>query len=87
MYLGIKNAPGTFPRVIDVILSTLKWHSSLVYLEYIINCLKKIEENIELDNKFLSLQPSTGVNLKWKKCLFFTDTIDCLGHKIGPGRL
>lgn len=33
---GLKNCPGTFKLIIDVILSTAKWKYALVYLEDIV---------------------------------------------------
>lgn len=34
--LGLMNAPGTFLRAIDVILSTDKWKHALIYLDDIV---------------------------------------------------
>lgn len=33
MLFGVKNAPATFRRVIDVVLATVKWQFALVYLD------------------------------------------------------
>jgi hypothetical protein len=35
----------------------------------------------------LTLLRTTGLSLKLKKCRFFCDTVDYLGHVIRPGRL
>lgn len=36
MSFGLKNASGTFQRVIEVILSTVKWNFALHYVDYVI---------------------------------------------------
>jgi hypothetical protein len=38
-------------------------------------------------NEALALLGDAGLSLKLKKCLFFADTVDYLGHVICPGRL
>lgn len=38
-------APGTFRRVIDVILSHVKWTYAIVYLYYVIVFSKSVEEH------------------------------------------
>jgi hypothetical protein len=34
--MGLSSAPGTFQRMMDVVLSGLKWTTCLVYLDEII---------------------------------------------------
>jgi len=36
MPFGLKNAPATFQRALDIILSGVKWQSCLVYLDDVI---------------------------------------------------
>jgi Reverse transcriptase (RNA-dependent DNA polymerase) len=36
MPFGLQNAPATYQRAIDIILSGLKWRTCLVYLDDII---------------------------------------------------
>lgn len=47
MPFGIKNAPGKFMRVVDVILATVKWKYSLVYLDDVIKFSKTAVEQLD----------------------------------------
>lgn len=38
MSFGLTNAPVTFQRMMDILLSGLKWVTCLVYLDYIVVC-------------------------------------------------
>ena len=87
MPFGLRNAPGTFQRAIDVILAQVRWQYSLVYLDDIVVFSKTGEEHIDHVRSVLSLLADAGVTLKLKKCFFFTDKIDYLGHVIRPGKL
>lgn len=85
--LGLKNAPATFQRAVDILLMTVKWQFALVYLEDIVTFSTTPRQHIEHTKKVLGLLSKAGVSLKLKKCRFFTTTIDYLGHVIRPGRL
>ena len=87
MPFGLKNAPGTFQRAADVILSKVKWQTALVYLDDVIVYSKTYEEHFEHLRTVLDLLKNAGVSLKLKKCHFFQKSCDYLGHKIGPGKL
>lgn len=87
MPFGLKNAPGTSQRVIDVIFSTVKWQTALVYLDDIVIYSNTIKAYIGRVQQVLQLLPNAGVTLKMNKCNFLTATIDYLGHVIRPERL
>lgn len=87
MPFGLKNAPGTFQRVIDVILSQVKWQYALVYLDDVIIFSKSVDEHFSHVSTGLQLFKSAGVSLKLKKCSLFTNKVDYLGHVIRPGKL
>lgn len=86
MPFGLRNAPGTFQRTMDVILSTVKWQFALVYLDDIVVFSRTPVEHIDHVRHVLTLLHDDGVILKLKKCRFFTDTIDYLSHVIRPRR-
>ena len=87
MPFGLTNAPATFQRALDVILSKFKWKTCLVYIDDIIIFSKTVDEHITHVDEVLSALRSSGVTLKIKKCRFFSDSVEYLGHIIRPGRL
>jgi Reverse transcriptase (RNA-dependent DNA polymerase) len=87
MPFGLCNAPATFQRSLDIILSRVKCKSCLVYLDDVIVFSRTIEEHFGHLQEVLSLLERAGITLKLSKCHFFKDTVDYLGHVIVPGRL
>lgn len=51
----------------DVILSSAKWQSALVYLDDIVIFSKSVEEHMQHARKVLTLPRDTGVTLKTQK--------------------
>jgi hypothetical protein len=87
MPFGLCNAPATFQRALDMILSKIKWNYALVYLDDVIIYPKSKEEHLRHLDEILSLLKGAGASLKLKKCHFFQPTVDYLGHVIHPGKL
>lgn len=87
MSFVFRNAPGTFQRKMDGILSSVNWQFALVYLDDIVTFSKSDEQNIDFVRKVLTLPQNTGVTLKLKKCRFFTENIYHLGYLILRERL
>ena len=46
MLFGLKNAPATFQRAIDIILAGVKWQHCLVYLDDVIVFLQSMESHL-----------------------------------------
>ena len=46
MPFGLKNAPTTFQRAVDIILSRVKWDTALVYLDDVIVYSRTVTEHI-----------------------------------------
>jgi RNase H-like domain found in reverse transcriptase/Reverse transcriptase (RNA-dependent DNA polymerase)/Integrase zinc binding domain/Chromo (CHRromatin Organisation MOdifier) domain/Integrase core domain len=84
---GLRNAPATFQRAIDIILSGIRWKTCLVYLDDVIVFSSNRDDHLAHVNEALTLLGNAGLSLKLKKCHFFADTVDYLGHVIRPGRL
>jgi Reverse transcriptase (RNA-dependent DNA polymerase) len=84
---GLRNAPATFQRAIDIILSGVKWKTFLVYLDDIIVFSDSRSVHLAHVVEVLTLLGNAGLSLKLKKCHFFSETVDYLGHVIRPGRL
>ena len=87
MPFGLRNAPATFQRAVDVILAGIKWQHCLVYLDDVIVFSNSVERHMVHVDHVLTLLRSAGVSLKLKKCNFFTQSVSYLGHVIRPGRL
>ncbi len=87
MLFGLTNAPATFQRALDIILSGYKWHTCLVYLDDVIVFSHTLGDHIEHVDAVLTALRGAGVSLKLRKCQFFTDRIRYLGHIIRPGTL
>lgn len=67
MPIGVRNAPGTFQRIMDVILSSIKWQFIFVYLDNIVIFSKSPEQYRGLTRKVLTIFENAGVTLKLKK--------------------
>ncbi|CAN8063812.1 unnamed protein product [Agarophyton chilense] len=84
MPFGLRNAPATFQRALDIILSKVKWTSALVYIHDVIIYSRSVEEHFAHVRTVLTLLAEAGVTLKLRKCVFFTRTVEYMGHIIGP---
>lgn len=84
MPFGLCNAPATFERLMETVLTGLQWDICLIYLDDIIVIAKSFEEMLEnLEKVFLRLS-SAGLKLKAKKCHIFAEQVEFLGHIISP---
>ena len=82
MPFGLCNAPATFQRLMDLVLTGLHWLSCLVYLDDIVIFGKSFEEH--LTNLASVLQRLRDANLKLQpaKCGLCKDEINFLGHVV-----
>jgi hypothetical protein len=87
MPFGLRNAPATFQRFVDITLSGLTWKTCLVYLDDIIVFSKTPTEHMAHLDAVLHRLYRAGRTLNLKKCHFFKETVDYLGHVIRPGQL
>lgn len=84
MAFGLKNAPGMFQRVMEVLHKKVKWQCALIYLDDFIILLRTPDEHIRHIRLILTLLQNAGVTLKFKICKFFSNRINQLGHVIQP---
>jgi Reverse transcriptase (RNA-dependent DNA polymerase) len=87
MPFGLRNAPATFQRFVDITLSGLTWKVCLVYLDDIIVFSRDTAEHMEYLDAALHRLYSAGLSLNLKKRKFFQESVDYLGHFIRPGKL
>lgn len=79
---GLCNGPATFHRVMDQVLSGLKWNVCLVYLDDVVICGKTFREHQDkLETVFLALQKAQ-LTLSLKKCTFAQNQVLCLEHQM-----
>ena len=87
MPLGLRNAPATFQRALDIILSGVRWQTCLIYLYEVIVFSKDAETHLRNVDEVPRLLGRNGVTLKLRKCSFFQPKVDYQGHAITPGKL
>jgi len=84
---GLTNAPATFQRALDIILSGLKWQICLVYLDDVIIFSSNAEQHVKDVETVLHCLSEAGVTLNLEKCTWFSDEVEYLGHIARPGQL
>lgn len=82
MPMGLSNSPGTFQRLMDIVLKDLKWQQCLRYKDDVIVFSKNFIEH--LLNLELVLQALERAKLKIKisKCRFAYTEVAFFGHLI-----
>jgi len=83
----LTNAPATFQRALDIILSGLKWQICLVYLDDVIIFSANAEQHVKDVDTVLHCLREAGVTLILEKCTWFSDEVEYLGHIVRPGHL
>ena len=82
MPMGLCNSPGTFQRLMDLVLKGLTWESVLVYIDDIVVYARSFGELKErLEGVFNRLR-AANLKLKPTKCRLFQREIVFLGHRI-----
>ncbi|MCP4454434.1 MAG: hypothetical protein GY809_23505, partial [Planctomycetes bacterium] len=82
MPFGLRNAPATFQRAMEVILRGLQWKLCMVYVDDVIVFGRTIEETMDRMEVVLDRLIQHGMKLKPKKCQLFKKEIHYLGHVI-----
>ena len=82
MPFGLCNAPATFERLMETVLTGLNWKICLIYLDDIIVIGKTFEEMIKNLDQVLDKLYQAGLKLKSRKCQLFSREVEFLGHVI-----
>ena len=77
---GLCNVPGTFERLIEIVLAGLHLETCLVYLDDIIVCGKTFEDMVKNIDEVLDRLREAGLKLKARKCQLFVKRVDFLGR-------
>ena len=87
MPMGLKNAPATFQRVMELVLKGLTPHQCLVYLDDIIVFGATFSDTLENMRRVLDRLREANLKLKAKKCFLFQTTLEYLGHVLSYNSL
>ncbi|MEE8326536.1 MAG: reverse transcriptase domain-containing protein [candidate division NC10 bacterium] len=80
MPMGLCNAPATFQRVMNVLLSGLTWNVCLCYIDDIIIFSRTFEEHmVTLEQIFVRIERA-NLKLRANKCFFCRKELLYLGH-------
>ena len=82
MPFGLANAPATFQRLMEVVLSGLARDACLVYLDDIIVIGKTLEQHNAHLEQVLTRIREAGLRLKLKKCKVAQQKVEYLGHVV-----
>ncbi|KMQ92398.1 enzymatic polyprotein endonuclease reverse [Lasius niger] len=83
MPFGLKNAPATFQRLMDNVLTGLQGNELFVYLDDIVVYARSLEEHkIKIENLMQRLRKA-NLQLQPEKCQFLRNEVVYLGHVIG----
>ena len=82
MAMGLCNAPATFQRTMNFVLRDVLGKKALVYLDDIIIYSKTWEDHLRDLREVFALLKKANFKLKLKKCQFFRQEVNYLGHSI-----
>ena len=82
MPFGLKNAPATFQRLMDRVLSGLQGIELFVYMDDIVIYAKSLEEHTQKLKNLLKRLESANLTLQTEKCSFLRKEVTYLGHVI-----
>ena len=82
MPFGLCNAPATFERLMDKVLTGLHWETLLVYLDDLIIFGKSIPEELTRLRQVFHRLRQANLKLKPKKCDLFKTKVSYLGHEV-----
>jgi len=80
MPFGLCNAPATFQRLMDMVLSGLQWSSCIVYIDDIIVVGRTFDEHLNNLKQVFERIEKAGLKLHPSKCQFLQPKVQFLGH-------
>jgi hypothetical protein len=76
------NSGSIFQNRVDRVLGDLKWQCCMPHIDDIIIYSKTIEEHLEHIKEVFRRLKEVGFHLKLRKCKFFMEQMEFLGHAI-----
>ena len=87
MPFGLTNAPGTFQRLMDLVLSGIQGVACLVYLDDVLVFSKSFDSHLERLTNVLQCFQKAGLKLRPEKCHFAKSSVEYLGHVLSKDGL
>lgn len=87
MPFGLKNAPATFQRIMNVVLTGLKERGVCVYIDDIVVFTNDYDSHLDLLQEVFIRFKNAGLFINIKKSRFLRPSIVYLGYKIGGGKM
>ena len=81
---GLVNSPGTFQRVMELVLGELNMAEVIFYLDDILVFSSTLEEHVSRLKAVFGRLSEYGLKLKGKKCQFLQREVLVLGHVVTP---
>ena len=82
MPFGLANAPATFERMMEQVLSGLHWEICLIYIDDVIVFSRTFEEHLVRLHQVLSRIKEANLKLSPSKCKLFRHSFEYLGHVV-----
>jgi len=79
---GLRNSGVAFQKTMQQILSPFSSSNIIIYIDDILLMTESFEEHISLMSKVLTTLSLYGIKIKVKKCEFFKNELNFLGHVI-----
>ena len=83
MPFGLCNAPATFSRMMEMVLSDIVWKECLVYLDDVISFGRTYDATLQSLRAVMMRLRAHNLKLKPSKCEFFRTQVEYLGHEVG----
>ena len=85
MPFGLKNAPATFQRMMDVVFSGMKWKGLMVYMDDIVVYSATAAKHLALLEGVFQRLSSAGLKINPAKTTLVSREVTYLGHVISAG--
>eukprot|EP00731_Ephydatia_muelleri_P037077 Em0391g6a len=82
MPFGLCNAPSTFQRLMERVLTGLHWSTCLVYIDDIILFSRTVQEHFQNLTEVFRRLKQAGLKLKPRKCHLFRNKVKYLGYVV-----
>ena len=82
MPFELRDAPTSFQKLMDTVLSGLKGTELFIYLDNIVIYAKDLKENREKHIKLITRLREANLKLQPEKCNSLSKRVSYLGHKI-----